>query len=109
MRLFIVYILGIHILALSIMPCSDAYNECQNNTTTQEALQSHNHKNDQNDICSPFCICTCCSSIVNPKFTSLSIRSPKFSIASTIKFPIQDFSLISNYYGNIWQPPKINV
>ena len=109
MRLFIVYILGIHILALSIMPCGDAYNECQNNSATKEVVQSHNHKSDHNDICSPFCTCTCCSSTANLKFVSFNITSIKLISASAIKFPIQDFSFISNYYGNIWQPPKINV
>lgn len=87
------------------MPCNDAYNNCKNETVLTE---DYNHKSDHNDICSPLCSCTCCSISVNPKLTSFKIDLTKPIVSSKITFPIQDFSFVSNYYGNIWQPPKIN-
>lgn len=107
MRLF-AYIFSIYILALSVMPCSDAYNDCESDTTYKEYSQAHNHSTDHNDNCSPFCTCTCCSTTANPKFTPLKFQITKPIVSSKITYPIRDFSFISNYCGNIWQPPKIN-
>ncbi|WP_367916120.1 DUF6660 family protein [Leadbetterella sp. DM7] len=106
MRLF-AYIFSIYILALSVVPCSDAYNDCQNDTAYKEYSQAHNHHTDHNDNCSPFCTCTCCSTSVNLKFTSHKFQITKLVVSSQITYPVRDFSFVSNYYGNIWQPPKI--
>jgi hypothetical protein len=104
MRLFL-HIFSIYILALSVMPCSDAYNNCKSETVFTEA---HNHKSDRNDNCSPFCTCTCCSTTANPKFTPLKFDIAKPIATSKITYHNRDFSFVSNYCGNIWQPPKIN-
>jgi hypothetical protein len=36
---------------------------------------------------------------------SIKVNNP---IASNLKIPVFNFSLASNYYGSIWQPPKIS-
>lgn len=105
---FFTVIFSIYILALSVLPCSDAYNDCNSNTALTENSQNHDHNTDLNDICSPFCTCTCCSISANPKFTPFSIKIAKVVAVSLLKFPNREFSFASNFYGNIWQPPKIS-
>lgn len=107
MKVFTI-IFSIYILALSIMPCSDAFNDCNRITTVRESTLAHNHQSDHNDFCSPFCTCSCCSISVYPNanFVSFSIAKP--AVGSKVAYPIRDFSFVSNFYGNIWQPPKIN-
>ena len=90
------------------MPCSDAYNDCESDTTYKEYSQAHNHSTDHNDNCSPFCTCTCCSTTASLKFIPYKFRVPEPIATSKITYPIRDFSFVSNYSGNIWQPPKIN-
>ena len=107
MRLF-AYIFSIYILALSVVPCSDASNDCKSNTTVSERIEAHNHNSDHNDFCSPFCTCTCCSTTASLKFTPYKFRIPKPIATSKITYPVRDFSFVSNYCGKIWQPPKIN-
>ena len=105
---FFAYIFSIYILALSVMPCSDASNDCRSKTEVAERADAHSHKNDTNDICSPFCTCTCCSVSANPKFTPFSIKIAKLVVVSKLTFPNREFSFVSNFYGNIWRPPKIS-
>ncbi len=104
---FFTYIFGIYILALSIMPCSDVYNVSKSNAEVTISENSHEHKTDHNDRCSPFCTCACCSIAANPKFAAFKIHIEKSIVTSKITFPRRDFSFVSNYFGSIWQPPKI--
>lgn len=105
---FFTIIFSIYLVAISFLPCGDAYNDCNNSKPQTETTQDHSHKNDHNDICSPFCTCACCSTTVNFAFQPLKIKEAKLIFAETQKFPIWDFNFVSNFYGNIWQPPKIN-
>ena len=107
MRVF-AYIFSIYILALSVMPCSDVYNDCKSDTALAQSSQSHNHKSDHNDVCSPFCTCTCCSVSANPQFTPFVVKVAKPLVTTKLTFPNRDFFFVSNFYGNIWQPPKVN-
>jgi hypothetical protein len=97
-----------YLMVLSIVPCSDAHNLCNTTQATMAAEQTHRHDQDKDDICTPFCHCSCCS-------VSIAILTPGFPgenrHAATYvdnKIFIHDFSFLSGYYGNIWQPPKIN-
>lgn len=70
--------------------------------------EKNNHSHDNaTDLCSPFCICNCCSAV------TLSY-SPIISYEFPIQFKkIQSLDSIytsvvySNFYGSIWQPPQI--
>ena len=102
------FILAIYILVLSAMPCGDMHNVCNASNAKTELSQNHDHQQDKDDYCSPFCTCSCCSaSIVALDFKPFQLKKPaEFSI--TQKLTIRNFSFVSNFYGNIWQPPKIN-
>ncbi len=102
------FILAFYILVLSAMPCGDMHNDCNGSNAKTELSQNHDHQKDKDDYCSPFCTCSCCSaSIVALDFKPFQLKKPaEFSI--TQKLTIRNFSFVSNFYGNIWQPPKIN-
>ncbi|WP_317125040.1 DUF6660 family protein [Epilithonimonas vandammei] len=90
------------------MPCTDACGMNIDNTTKSEFTRTNEGQKSSNDVCSPFCSCTCCHTIVNFTFQSFKINETKPSFGKQQKFPLWAFNFISNYHGNIWQPPKIN-
>lgn len=112
----LVLIWSIYILALSVMPCTDARNECYNTTISQIGLtENHSHTQDANDNCSPFCVCTCCNTItINLDCLPIQIHHFIHTAVKKIttyfiseKIRIRRFCFLSNYFDNIWRPPKI--
>lgn len=103
----VAFLMAFYILALSLMPCSDMHNECKDSKAKTEISQNHNHNQDQDDHCSPFCTCACCATF----FTAFSITpinlQKTVAFATDKKVAIHNFSLPSNHFGNIWQPPKV--
>lgn len=101
------FFMAIYILVLSAVPCSDVHNDCDDNSNKTELTKNHDHHQDQDDNCTPFCTCTCCSaSVIALDFVPFQIKNPTvFHISE--KVTIRNFSFISNFFGSIWQPPKI--
>ncbi len=98
-----------YLMVLAALPCSDASNQCEDTVPKIETAQAHEHNQDSDDNCSPFCYCSCCSvSIGSFNFKSFEIKQPKVAF-STKKITIRDYNLISRYQGNIWNPPKFTV
>ncbi|WP_157447121.1 DUF6660 family protein [Cytophaga aurantiaca] len=107
MRIFIA-IFSIYIIVLSMMPCTDAVT-CEKDIHTKEqtATHQHNHREDEADSCSPFCVCACCgvSGVIFSSPKLFFIRTKKATtpvLASTY-----NSEFISTYYYTFWQPPKI--
>lgn len=98
-------ILLLYILALLLVPCSDVYNNCTDtNSKFQEA--SHSHSQDNDDHCTPFCQCSCCSvSVIKIQFKLPDFNLPQHFYTAK-KTVIKDCQIISGYFGNIWEPPK---
>lgn len=100
-----------YILLLATTPCSDLVNECQAETThTKSENQKHNHAQDDEDHCTPFCSCTCCTSgvtVATIKFSTIITKELNNEFSDKIKVPTQNFAFVSNFVGEIWQPPKI--
>ncbi len=98
-------ILLIYILGLLLVPCSDVYNNCADSISYQKEV-SHNHNDDQDDHCTPFCQCSCCSVSV----VKFNFKMPEFNFQQPIiilkKIVIKDCQIISRYSGSIWEPPK---
>ncbi len=104
---FFAYIFSFYLLAIFALPCNDGYNDCKTTSAVIAADDDHSHKTDHNDICSPFCTCSCCSTAAGFSYHSLKIKEAKPGLFKTQKIPLRNFSLTSDYYGNIWQPPKL--
>lgn len=99
----------LYFVMLSAFPCSDANNRCESGSAQKEIAQNHKHDQDTDDSCSPFCYCNCCNiSVAYYNFKSLAINHPKVAFVAK-KIALRNFTLISNYYGSIWHPPKVTV
>jgi len=101
---YIAALLATYMFALMLMPCNDTCNSHQHDTpTTIQTAQDHHQE--ESDICSPFCFCSCCA-------TSMTVQHfPTYDFIPRLS--VQDFSLlelafISNAHASIWQPPKIS-
>ncbi|MFV5696587.1 DUF6660 family protein [Flavobacterium sp. LB3P122] len=101
------FILSIYFIILSCMPCVDiVYNYDSNSgiTIVQQEQKQENHQ----EICSPFCICSCCGQqIVFQASNYFAIPTqPVSSVGKETILYIQKF--VSNFNGTIWQPPKVS-
>jgi hypothetical protein len=90
------------------MPCADmeADNSAHNNTEFASNHDKDSH-NKSNDLCSPFCICSCCGSQIANYSQSIIISFPILSKSIQTQLPTYQSVLTSNFYGSIWQPPKL--
>ncbi|WP_370584487.1 DUF6660 family protein [Parapedobacter sp. ISTM3] len=100
-------ILGMVLLALSMLPCTDSY--AAGTSLIRETHQTHSHENRRaaGDLCSPFCACGCCSTPVVIKFSmcyGMVIPAP----LPERQYPLYRFTFTPSFINNIWQPPKIN-
>jgi hypothetical protein len=89
------------------MPCVDieySYDSNRGITIFQHEQKQDNHQ----EICSPFCICSCCGQqIVFQACNSFLIPTqPVYQAGKETTFYIQKF--VSDFNGTIWQPPKVS-
>jgi hypothetical protein len=96
-------IFALYILSLAIMPCADGYTDAGSSTVVVATSPSGHH---EQDLCAPFCICTCCASPIQLNYLaevrcSLYQYNPKFITLYVID-PVVDQT------ASIWQPPRIS-
>lgn len=102
LRLF----MGLYIMLLSVMPCSDVA-ECSESTTISiGALEDHADHSQETELCSPFCTCICCG------------VSTDLPMGETTESDVVVFAsgYVAHYQAVlplevalvIWQPPKIS-
>jgi hypothetical protein len=102
MKIF-AFIMSIVVLTLSMVPCADAGAASQNHLKA-EINSAHQHKNDWQDQCSPFCHCNCCSSASSHQFTAFTLTKPSF--AKKLQSEFLSSSIIEIALP-IWQPPQL--
>ncbi|WP_394799436.1 DUF6660 family protein [Ferruginibacter lapsinanis] len=105
---FLTVIFAIYILLLPCITCADS-NECSNTTQSTVFKPSANHQNHQHEeeACNPFCNCICCGSITVSNILLNKTEGGHFLTTKKRKPFYKSISLSSDFYGNIWQPPKI--
>jgi len=96
-------ILAIIVIVQSCMPCTDAFAMGSGNGKA-EVSQSHGCQDPQDDLCSPFCQCGCCTGFAfmfhpSPAITPLPKVDPKHA-----EFYL---SYIRSVSLPIWQPPQL--
>jgi len=101
-------LLATYVFFLSVYPCSDG-NTCadeQKAGVMMEASAHPDHASSEQDLCSPFCICSCCASHI--QLITLHDLSLKVTVnhadLSTLYVERPPFGNASS----IWQPPKIS-
>jgi hypothetical protein len=100
-------ILGIYIMVLPCLPCMDG-DECNEpiEISVAQTADQHQHENSE-EACGPFCNCICCGNIVSQNFQMLKIAAEKPLPAKKIQSYYNNISLSSDFFGNIWQPPRL--
>ena len=98
-------LLSLYVLYMVSLPCVDE--ACDfNKTFTEASTTQHNHHDaNQNDACSPFCVCSCCSVTVD--LTSFVFESNPVREIQSQLIPYYKESF-SNYFPPIWQPPQLS-
>ncbi len=93
-------ILSILIFSLSIIPCSDSHT-CG---MEEHEVLGHNHSEDTEDHCSPFCVCHCCGiSIGLPE----EVEDLSFHEKKSIKYTFAYFfDYLFDHSSNTWRPPN---
>ncbi len=102
---FFISLLTVYMLLLSCIPCSDSGNCTDKEGLTE--LISHagdDEHNDVENICTPFCVCACCSVPVFQAANNISIA--KYSLLPQLNFYMVE-NFISTSEGGIWQPPRV--
>lgn len=99
-------------MAVFIMPCADMFGKevfGPTNCVQEIAHQDGHNQSGHNDLCSPFCSCNCCG-LISGVVLNLNLfhkiqERPIDLVRPTIYFRSV---FIPRYFGEIWQPPKIN-
>jgi len=110
----LVKIFAIYMIALSLVPCGDGGGgvvEIANHFLGVEHQHISDHEQHSNgcgdDTCTPFCICSCCSSAVDtPTKLPFRIKTPTPSPNITPSCIRNEVSFAFN--NSIWQPPKFS-
>ncbi len=98
-------LLGIYLMALTLMPCSDAHQIQQNSTTSISSFNHHPHDN-RIDLCSPFCGCSCCGNSLIFRISNIEpIADYTLFFITTYNSSTQTHKEYS-YHNHIWQPPR---
>ncbi|GGK48300.1 MULTISPECIES: DUF6660 family protein [Flavobacteriaceae] len=101
---FLATILALFILSLSALPCDDVSYNNQQSETISEIVNIDNHSH--SDMCSPFCMCNCCSvSVTEPlKHIDYVVYAEKPSKEVTVYYTA---TFANNYYSKIYLPPQV--
>jgi hypothetical protein len=96
-------LLAFYLLTLILLPCKDIC-DARDHVSTMSIEQTHDHHEEKQDLCSPFCVCSCCGTSIT-YFSSVAINFIYWGTGENFS-PFSQ-SQITDFYYTIWQPPKI--
>tara|TARA_R110002124_G_scaffold232000_3_gene397168 strand:+ start:1585 stop:2064 length:480 start_codon:yes stop_codon:yes gene_type:complete len=106
------FLLALYTIIISSLPCQDdIFKSWHQQSDFEVALETaHSSQNESMglDLCSPFCICSCCSV---PTSTAPLTELPALlqKQIDTIQLFTYQSTFTSTDFSFIWQPPKNNV
>jgi len=98
---------AVYVFALALYPCADK-GTCTDDSTPRDlvvAIYNQGHGNEEQDVCSPLCICACCSAQVQLSSTTTPSSFIHWAPNTLIKTAYQENGYMATSYS-IWQPPK---
>jgi len=99
MKLF-AFIMACAVLTLSCMPCFDV---CTQTAKTEFSKTDSEQGSNHNDVCSPFCYCSCCAGFSMNHFITF-ISNPSINRSKDFNsYLSQDIIEVSI---PVWQPPR---
>jgi hypothetical protein len=105
-RQIFAFVLSVYIAFAACCPCSDDGQCADDGAASIAAITSgaHHHSTNEADQCSPFCICSCCStSIQQPPYLSFVFFFPEGSAVYLEAKPHP----VATIAHAIWQPPRL--
>jgi len=99
---------ALYILLLPCIPCTDQV-DCGGIAQTEMQSQPGNaqdHRH-ENEACNPFCNCACCGQNLDPQVQFCKTIALQSSSIQKQENLYSNISLPSDFFGNIWQPPKL--
>jgi hypothetical protein len=103
----ILLIFSLYLLALPVLACTGEDNCSVKEESAVTQTAAHSGHEDEEDGCGSFCTCSCCVHIVSVNFQTAIIIDNKPLLKNKQLSSYYSISLPSNYFGNIWQPPKM--
>lgn len=106
---YLAYIFSVYIFVLACLPCTDS-TECDDYTQASQVAQADTHQDHshETEACSSFCLCSCCGQQISQLSFSNPLPQPKSPVQEETKaHSLYRSSACPDFYGNIWQPPKI--
>jgi len=97
------FFLSIWILVCAGAPCVDRCTDAGHGLAQEEVHVPFNKTHNSPDLCSPFCVCSCCAVMsVLPKSTAFFSKPAAFNapLNQYICPPVQDVA------DTFWQPPR---
>jgi len=104
---YLAKILSIIIVVLTMFPCSDAFAQYDDNDVAQITLNTSDAQDphsDGGDLCTPFCTCVCCASLVQV-VKSIDISQPESLNIELNRYYISNHT--SDFIDRNFQPPKV--
>jgi len=88
-----------------MLPCGDNM-ECNVKQEVKiSAIDDHGEHDHAEEICTPFCTCSCCAASVYYSVLS-KIQTP--NVFQSVKHRVPAIAYNPEVYYAIWQPPKIS-
>lgn len=100
--------MGFFMFCLAFMPCADSPGMCKKEVHLIGTDDGHAHNSNEEDNCPPFCSCNCCGVSIALYFHPFKAKDPHAVVEISQEILSIYPSYIPAFYGNIWQPPKIN-
>jgi hypothetical protein len=102
---FFLFLFSIYLLALGCLPCAD--DKCLKDGTVIESKALHTSDCHGEEVCSPFCICNCCSIHITAANNIIHSAAPlQREIAEQQTIAVHQ-PLITRAGNSIWQPPRL--
>jgi hypothetical protein len=99
------FLFTLYLACLAVYPCSDQHSCADEKKAgiTIVDTTDHDHDANESDHCTPFCICSCCSTSMQA--TALLNIDLQQTTHNTVFIPYRE-NYIPNTSHSIWQPPK---
>lgn len=101
------FIFALYVLFLAVYPCSDDQTcvDEQKAGIVLIANEDHNHATNEQDSCTPFCICSCCAAHIQlNQVANITITNLVHNTQLTTLYQEKP---VLNKGSSIWQPPRI--
>lgn len=101
------FIFALYMLFLAVYPCSDDQTcvDEQKVGIVLVANEGHNHATNEQDSCTPFCICSCCAAHI--QLNQIADITSTHLIHNTQLNTLYREKPVLNNGSSIWQPPRI--